>query len=247
MRREVMAFDALAPIIRTMNEQLVVGDIGFYTDLSARLGPPVVELGVGDGRVARHVLPQVGVDGAPAALAQCRQVVGDRIRLIEADLADYELDTPARFSYASLNTFNHVVDEGHFVDVLRHIRAETEPGGFLAFDVALADEAKLRARNMVPVQRFRSPTLLVEDVTEVIEPVGGLVHIHIRAELLDGGGRVVERVHGPVMPFRFREFERLTGQLGAARWRVVDVWGSFERSPLFADSRTAICLVQSPG
>lgn len=235
----------IAPMLADINEQLDLPDVPFYADLARRAGPPAVELGIGDGRVARHVLPEVGVDNSCGALTQCRKRTGHTVRLIEADLADYQLERKANLSYAALNTVNHIADPVHLRNVLRNVRAQTAPGGILAFDAALPDFAKLRARDMVVVQRFASPSLRWEDATEVVSLADGLVHVHITLERLDRHGRVVERQHASAIPFRFLQPDEICADLAMAGWRLIDMWGDFARGPLLPGGRTAVCLAQA--
>ncbi|MGH8933775.1 MAG: class I SAM-dependent methyltransferase [Egibacteraceae bacterium] len=241
---ELLAFDVLAEALFEVNEQLEMPDVAFYAELARRADGVVAELGVGDGRVARHALPDIGVDGAGRALEQCRRRTGDRVRLIEADLAEYRLAEPAALSYAALNTFNHIADREHLRAALRNVREQTRPGGLLAFDVALPDPAKLRARDMVVVQRFASPTWRWEDATEVVDPMDGLVHLHLRLERLGERGEVLQRVHSPAMPFRFLWPDDVADDLRDTGWRLLDTWGDFRRAPLFAGGRTGVFLAQ---
>ena len=67
------------------------GDVELYRALARRTGDPIVELAVGAGRVAAVLAADghkvVGVDNDPAMLARARgRNVGDRLRLVEADL-----------------------------------------------------------------------------------------------------------------------------------------------------------------
>ncbi|MDA2804740.1 class I SAM-dependent methyltransferase [Nocardiopsis suaedae] len=242
---ELMAFELLADRFAEVNDRIDLPDAGFYRGLAEGARGPVVELGIGDGRVARTVRPGAGVDGSGRALERCRERVGDRIRLIEADLAEYTLPAPAALSYAALNTFNHVATRGHLRRVLANVRANTAPGGLLAFDAALPDAAKLAARDAVVVERFAHPAVRWEDTTRVVDLADGRVELGIRFERLDASGAVTDRVYGPPLPFRFLWPEDIPGDLEAAGWRLLDMWGDFSRAPLRADGRTAVVLAQA--
>jgi SAM-dependent methyltransferase len=74
------------------------GDVELYLALAARTGGPIVELGVGTGRVASPLAAAghtvVGVDDDPAMLERARQRasrsgkgVADRLALVRADMA----------------------------------------------------------------------------------------------------------------------------------------------------------------
>src|ERR671937_2933575 len=71
----VSGYDAIARLYDAWSRS-VVEDVGFYVDEARYAGGPVVELGVGTGRIAVPVaaegVPVIGVDSSPAMLAVCR-------------------------------------------------------------------------------------------------------------------------------------------------------------------------------
>jgi SAM-dependent methyltransferase len=79
----------------------LAGDVAFYLDCAGRFGGPVLELGVGTGRVlvpvAKAGYEVVGVDLSPAMLQMARANVrkepgiAGRVQLIEADMRDVSL------------------------------------------------------------------------------------------------------------------------------------------------------------
>ena len=77
---------------------------GFYVEAYLAAGGPVVELGVGDGRIAVEAAARgcrvIGVDVSPVMLRRCRKRaeeagVGDRIELLESDFRTFRLDDAA--------------------------------------------------------------------------------------------------------------------------------------------------------
>jgi SAM-dependent methyltransferase len=112
------AMDEYAPFADIYDEWSaeMTADIPFYAGLAAEADGPVVELAVGNGRVAIPVAREtgrklIGIDRSPSMLAQARERVtaaGLDIELREQDMRDFELDEQAalrpggRFSW---NTF----------------------------------------------------------------------------------------------------------------------------------------------
>src|SRR5436190_20978543 len=78
-------------------------DVPFYVGLAREAGGPLVELAVGNGRVAIPVAqatgrPVLGIDFSPAMLEQARAnaaAAGVELVLREGDMRDLEVDEPA--------------------------------------------------------------------------------------------------------------------------------------------------------
>jgi SAM-dependent methyltransferase len=120
----------------------VTEDIAFYVDLAVECGGPVLEIGVGSGRVAIPIalagVTVVGVDRSPVLLDLCRRKAAPHhvdIRLHEADMRD--LPDLGRFPLVIVpfRAFLHLRDDEERLAVLRALRDRLEPGGTLAFDV----------------------------------------------------------------------------------------------------------------
>ena len=81
----------------------MTADVAFYVDLACEADGPLVELAVGNGRVAIPVAqatgrPVVGIDSSPAMLARARAGAaraGVVLDLREGDMRDLTLDEPA--------------------------------------------------------------------------------------------------------------------------------------------------------
>src|SRR5438067_10908840 len=85
----------------------MTADIAFYVELAHQAEGPLVELAVGNGRVAIPVAqatgrPVIGVDSSPAMLAQARvraAEAGVELDVREGDMRDFALDQPAGLIY----------------------------------------------------------------------------------------------------------------------------------------------------
>jgi len=135
------AYDRLGPAYDAWCRS-VTGDIGFYVDLALESGGPVLEIGVGSGRVAVPTalagLRVVGLDSSPAMLALAAAkaaAVG-----VSLDLHLGDMRAPPRLGRFPLVTVPfrallHLRDDRERLAVLRALRRRLEPGGRLAFDV----------------------------------------------------------------------------------------------------------------
>lgn len=129
-------------------------DVRFYVSQAERLGSPVLELGVGTGRVARALAAAghevVGVDRVPAMLARARaqaerlpRAARSRARFIEGDLKTLRLRRRFPLVIAPFNVFMHLYTREDFEAALATVKAHLARGGRLVFDVLLPDTAAL--------------------------------------------------------------------------------------------------------
>lgn len=119
-----------------------VSDVDATVAGVARLaeGGPVLELGVGTGRLAIPLaatgLEVVGVDASPAMLTRlAAKPGGDRVRTIEADMATLRTD-PDHFAvaFAAFNTFFNLTDDDAQAACVASLAAALRPGGCVAIE-----------------------------------------------------------------------------------------------------------------
>lgn len=125
----------------------MVEDIPFYTDLAREADGPVVELAVGNGRVAKPVARAIGrtvigIDSSPAMLAKAADPLLD-LRL--ADMRDFRLDEPAALIYCPFRALLHVPTWAGRRKVFENVAAALEPGGRFAWN-AFAFDHHIAAR-----------------------------------------------------------------------------------------------------
>lgn len=137
------AYDAIAAVYDPWSRS-VTEDVELYVELALAAGGPVVELGVGTGRIAIPTAAAgvrvIGVDSSPGMLAVCREQA-ERAGLVGlVDLRLGDLREPPVEERVSLVTcpfraFLHLATEVDRLRALRSAQALLEPGGRLAFDV----------------------------------------------------------------------------------------------------------------
>src|SRR5919106_1989422 len=96
-------------------------DVPFYVELAGEADGPLVELAVGNGRVAIPVAREtgrrvVGIDSSPAMLEQARgraAEAGVELDLREGDMRELELDEPAGLIYCPGRSLLHLPPWGH--------------------------------------------------------------------------------------------------------------------------------------
>ncbi len=122
----------------------VVEDVSFYVEEAVAAGGPVVELGVGTGRIAIptalagvHV---IGVDSSQGMLAVCAERgreagVGPLLDLRLGDLRRPPVDERVALVTCPFRAYLHLPSDEDRLEALRAAGGLLEPGGRLVFDV----------------------------------------------------------------------------------------------------------------
>ena len=244
--REREALEGAAEFLAVLNRTFELDDVQLYRRLLEETGRPAVELGIGEGRVARHLRPDVGIDLSRTALAYCRERLADPPVLLEADFRDYSLDSPARLTYAPLNTLNYVVGASERRRVFANVLRNTVAGGRLAFDCLVPRPDRLSLRNGVPVLRGREGDLLLYDITSMVDLEAGEARIHAFVERVDDAGRVVSRRYFPPVPFAFPTPAQLREETESSGWEVEELWGGFHGEGFTDTSPVQVWLLRKP-
>jgi SAM-dependent methyltransferase len=136
-------YDAIAELYDPWSAS-VVEDVAFYVSEARRARPPVVELGVGTGRIAVPIaaagIPVIGVDSSPGMLEVCRaraarEGVVELLDLRLGDLRDPPVSTPVELVISPFRSFLHLESEPDRRAALAAVFGVLTPGGRLVFDV----------------------------------------------------------------------------------------------------------------
>ena len=137
-------YDAIARLYDPWSAS-VTEDVPFYLEEARRAAPgPVVELGVGTGRIAVPIAAEgirvIGVDASPGMLEVCREraaLVGaaSHLDLRVGDLRDPPVRGPVPLVLVPFRSFLHLRSDEDRLLGLRAAGALLAPGGRLVFDV----------------------------------------------------------------------------------------------------------------
>ena len=117
-------------------------DVAFYVELAREADGPIVELGVGTGRVAIPVAretgrPIVGIDSSPAMLELARRAAADasaEVELREGDMRKLSLDEPAALIYCPFRALLHLPTWADRRRLFERVAASLRPGGRFAWN-----------------------------------------------------------------------------------------------------------------
>jgi SAM-dependent methyltransferase len=140
---EVSPYDSIASLYDRWNTS-VVEDIGFYCEEALASGEPVLELGVGTGRIAIPIAQAgvrvIGVDSSAPMLERCREQartagVAELLDLRLGDLRDPSVAEKVALVISPFRAFLHLLSNEERRLALTRIRGLLRPRGRLVFDV----------------------------------------------------------------------------------------------------------------
>jgi ubiquinone/menaquinone biosynthesis C-methylase UbiE len=208
-------------------------DIPFYVGLAREADGPVVELAVGNGRVAIPVAraigrPVLGIDISPGMLAQAREradAAGVELELREGDMSDLALDEPAALIYCPFRALLHVRGWADRRRTFERVAVSLRPGGRFAWNAFAFDH--------------RIATEL--DGQHDDEPVPHSLHYTVgdnRVDIvLDGGGR---------SSLWWATKNEWLGLLDVAGLELEALYGGFEGEPFDDESREYVFVARRP-
>lgn len=124
-----------------------VADVPFYVGLAHEADGPLVELAIGDGRVAIPVAQAtgervIGIDASPAMLAQARVRASEEeveLDLREGDMREFTLDEPAGLIYCPGRSLLHLPTWVDRRRCFERVAAALRPGGRFAWNAFAFD------------------------------------------------------------------------------------------------------------
>src|SRR5918912_2281609 len=125
----------------------VTADVPFYVGLAREADGPLVELAVGNGRVAIPVAqatgrPVIGIDTSPSMLEQARvraAEAGVELDLREGDMRDLALDEPAALVYCPFRALLHLPTWADRRRTFERVAASLLPDGRFAWNAFAFD------------------------------------------------------------------------------------------------------------
>jgi SAM-dependent methyltransferase len=236
------------------------GDLDLYRAVAARADGPVLELGVGSGRLAVPLAESgwrvTGVDRDPAMLARARAradaagaEVTARVRLVEAAAGDVRLADRFRLGFIALNSLLVFGDRVAQAAAVRALADHLEPGGLVVVDVWLPDAEDLaRYDGRLILEYARSDP---ESGRTVIK-TGSATH-HPATQTIDLTTVYDESDQGET-PIRWLRTDRirlvgadeLRGFAEAAGLEVELVAGGYDLAPIGPGSERAILVAVRP-
>ncbi len=211
----------------------ITEDVPFYVALARETDGPVVELAVGNGRVAIPVALEIGrrvigIDSSPAMLAQARvraKQAGADLDLREVDMRDFGLDEPAALVYCPARALLHLPTWKDKRRVFERVSASLRPGGRFAWNVFCFDHA-IAARL---------------DGQSQAEPIPHTIRY------APGDNRIdITRDAGGTISLWWATRSEWEGLIDVAGLEVEALYGWFDRRPFNDESREFVWVTRKP-
>ena len=211
----------------------MTADIAFYVGLARQAAGPLVELAIGNGRVAIPVAQATGqrvtgIDSSPAMLQQARSraaVAGVHLDLHEGDMRELVLDEPAALVYCPFRALLHLPTWADRRRTFERVAASLRPGGRFAWN-AFAFDHHIAAR--IDGQHNDKP------VPHTSRYVVGDNRIDI---ILDRGG---------TSSLWWATKNEWLGLIDVAGLELEALYGGFADEPFAADSREYVFITRRP-
>ena len=167
-------------------------DIDYYVRLARESKGPVLEYGVGNGRIALHVaragIEVFGVDLSRPMLDDFTErlklepkQVRARVSLAEGDMRSYALGKRVPLVYAPFNCFLHLYTRPDVEAFLARVRAHLAPGGRFVFDFSVPHGEDL---SRDPERSYGSPRIRHPTTGELVRYAERFEYDRLRQLLL---------------------------------------------------------------
>jgi SAM-dependent methyltransferase len=208
-------------------------DVAFYVELARHADGPLVELAVGNGRVAIPVAqatgqPVLGIDTSPAMLAQARARAADagvELDLREGDMRELALDELAALIYCPFRALLHLPTWADRRRTFERVAESLAPGGRFAWN-AFAFDYKVATRL---------------DGLHQDEPVAHTVRYAVGDNRID-----ITLDDGGTSSLWWATKNEWLGLVDVAGLEVDALYGGFAREPFTQDSREYVFVTRRP-
>lgn len=263
-RRQTSAADLYAPVAELYDFAYddFGDDIDFYENLARAVDGPLLELGVGTGRVALRLAQAgyavTGIDTSESMLARARAKLneaklprGGSLQLIDAAMTSFELGRKFGLIVVAANTLQHLLTTKEQSACFARVRTHLAPGGLFAFSVRSPASVDWDDSGQSPLllewTRLNSESgetvmKLIAGQADVARQVRRWTYVYDR---VSADGQVRRSVF--VTELRYSSQAELILLLQQAGLRVTHVYGDYDLSPVGqGDNLVFVARVEDP-
>jgi len=226
----------------------LVEDIPAYRLLAERFGDPVLEIGVGTGRVAvalaEYGLRVTGVEPSEAMLERAREHAqasraAANLTLHQASMLDFTLEGRFRLAIVPYGAFQHILTQEEQLAALRRIAAHLEPGAGLVIDqgnllgAMLADDLPVMTLERTFPDPETGDTVMQQSLKTFDRPtqIETITWVYDR---MDAEGRIYRQISR--MELRHTLAPEMRLLLALSGFHDVEFYGGYDFTPYEEDS-----------
>jgi len=261
MRRIVDDYSITAPHYDACYAAKRLNDLTFYIELAKEIGGPVLDVGCGTGRftipIAQAGIHVTAIDASNSMLNILRRKLKDepaeirsRITARMGDMRDLNLDGRYPLIIIPFRAFQHLHSIDDQIAALTSLRQRLAPGGRLAFDVffPIFDRLltgvgrEMEEMNWKVSEVGRDLTIRRFFVKDSVDPIRQMFSGRFIYRKFDGEVLINEEFDPLTMSwYTYSQLQLLFRQTNL---QPVSEYGSFEKSPLRADSKEMIFILR---
>lgn len=253
-------YDGFAEIydVWVQTAPIAARNLPFYVDEYLKTLGVVVELGIGDGRIAiaaaQRGSPILGVDSSSEMLARCRERaeaagVAQQLTLLQADFRDFTLPEPAHLIAIPFHTIGHLITLQDKRAALQQIHSQLAPGGRLIFDHFIFSPEGARRAGSPGLRAEYTDGATGRDVllwaSATYDFAAHTMRVITWSDELDEEGVVLRRRYRR-LSFSWIEPEQTRALLTETGFEIEALYGDFDRSPFGPESPEQIWIARRP-
>ena len=248
MAPPISEYDRFADIYQVWTDTAASteANLAFYVDTYLNETGPVVELGVGDGRIAVAAAARgrsvIGVDLSSAMLERCRRRAAaagvlDRVTLLNADFRSFQLDHPAGLIALPYHSLGHLVTLDDKRRAIAQVFSQLRPGGRFVFDDFLMTPSLVDHMRQIQLRaeyQLATGADALLWVTSLVDEASQTIRVVTWEDELDAEGVLARRRYRRLSLSWLAPSQART-LLTDAGFAIESCFGDFARTP-FADA-----------
>jgi SAM-dependent methyltransferase len=219
--------------------EVVERTVDFLADLAE--GGPVLELGIGTGRIALPLAARGvrvhGIDLSEAMVARLRAKPGsDSVAVTIGDFATTRVDGTFTLAYLVFNTIMNLTIQDAQVACFQNVAAHLAPGGCFVIEVGMPQLRRLPPGETIRPFFYESPTRFGLDEYDLANQ--GLISHHYAER---------NGMFGPSSaPFRYVWPSELDLMARLAGMTLRERWSGWQREPFMSESEKLVGVWEKP-
>ncbi|MCB0725754.1 MAG: class I SAM-dependent methyltransferase [Ignavibacteriae bacterium] len=223
-------------------------DREFYIDEIVKAGGPVLEVGVGTGRIFVEALNRgadiYGIDISENMLEILREKLpeSEQHRVSLADMRDFDLSKKFKLIIVPFRIFQHLLTPDEQVSALQSIKKHLDTDGKLIFDVFVPNLKRITevVENKLELSAEYAPGKIVERYLDSVpDNINQIINITFTFKWNENGEEMTEKDSFPFRYYFRYELENLIARSGL---NLMKIYGDFNYGELNNSSTEFVVL-----